>query len=102
MINSGNFWQTNDTWTFQDNDDKTMVYIKNTVENKALERLNDGNVELRAIDVNKTTQLWKKGHHNYEGYFPLSNDQFLTAISSSKFGTKGKLSTDHLYNIFFL
>ena len=93
MINSGNFWQTNDTWTFQDNDDKTMVYIKNTVENKALEKLNDGNVELRAFDVNKTTQLWKKGHPNYEGYIPLSNDQFLTAISSTKFGTKGKLST---------
>ena len=94
MINSANFWQTNDTWKFQDNDDKTMVYIKNTAENKALEKLNDGNVELRAFDVNKTTQLWKKGHPNYEGYFPLSNDQFLTAISSSKFGTKGKLSTD--------
>ena len=96
MINHGNFWQTNDTWTFQDNDDKTMVYIKNTVENKALERLNDGNVELRAFDVNKTSQLWKKGYHNYEDYFPLSNQavsnhEFLTAISSSKLGTKGKL-----------
>ena len=96
MINSGNFWQTNDTWTFQeiqDNDNKTMVYIKNTVEDKVLEKLNDGTVELRAFDVNKTTQLWKKGHPNYEGYIPLSNDQFLTAISSTKFGTKGKLST---------
>ena len=71
-----------------------MVYINNTVENKVLEKLNDGNVVLIAFDVNKTTQLWKKGHPNYEGYFPLSNDQFLTAISSSKLGTKGKLSTD--------
>ena len=99
MINSGNFWQTNDTWTFQDNDDKTMVYIKNTVENKVLEKLNDGTVELRDFDVNKTPQLWKKGHPNYEDYFPLSNqavsnNEFLTAISSSKVGTKGKFSTD--------
>ena len=94
LINSANFWQTNDTWKFKDNAEETMVYIKNTVENKVLEKLNDGTVELRAIDVNKTTQLWKKGEPNYEGYFPLSNDQFLTAISSSKFGTKGILSTD--------
>ena len=71
-----------------------MVYIMNTAENKVLENLNDGNVELRDFDENKDKQLWKKGFPNFEGYIPLSNDQFLTAISSSKFGTKGKLSTD--------
>ena len=78
-----------------------MVYIINTAENKALEILNDGNVELRAFVENKDKQLWKKGYPNYEGYFPLSNnDQFLTAISSSKVGTKGKLSTDCLGTIY--
>ena len=71
-----------------------MVYITNTAENKALENLNDGNVELRAFVENKDKQLWKKGYPNYEGYFPLSNNEFLTAISSSKVGTKGKFSTD--------
>ena len=91
MINSANFWQTDDTWKFEDNDDKTMVYIMNTAENKALETLSNGDVELRAFVMNKAEQLWKKGHPNYEGYIPLSNDQFLTAISSSRFGIEGKL-----------
>ena len=91
MINSANFWQTDDTWKFEDNDDKTMVYIMNTAEDKALESLSNGNVKLRAFDKNKEEQLWKKGHPNYEDYFPLSNSDFLTAISSTKFGTKGKL-----------
>ena len=92
MINSANFWQTNDTWKFKDSANETMVYIINTAENKTLEILNDGNVELRAFVENKDKQLWKKGYPNYEGYFPLSNDvEFLTAIPSSQFGTKGKL-----------
>ena len=99
MINGANFWQTNDTWKFKDNAEETMVYITNTAENKALEILNDGNVELRALVENKNKQLWKKGYPNYEDYFPLSNQavsnhEFLTAISSSKVGTKGKFSTD--------
>ena len=94
LMNSANFWQTNDTWKFQDNDDKTMVYIINTAENKALENLSGGSVELRAFVENKGKQLWKKGLPNYEGYFPLSNLEFLTAISSSKLGSKGKFSTD--------
>ena len=63
----------------------------NTAGNKVLENLNDGNVELRAFVENKNKQLWKKGYPNYDGYFPLSNEKFLTAISSSQFGTKGKL-----------
>ena len=63
----------------------------NTVKDKALEILSNGNVELRAFVMNKAEQLWKKGHPNYDGYFPLSNSDFLTAISSSKFGIKGKL-----------
>ena len=91
LINSENFWTTNDTWMFKDNDEKTNVYIINTAVDKALENLNDGTVKLRAFDKNKDEQLWKKGHPNYEGYVPLSNDKFLTAISSSQFGTKGKL-----------
>ena len=91
LINSANFWQTDDTWKLEDNDEKTMVYIINTAEDKALESLSNGNVKLRAFDKNKEEQLWKKGHPNYEDYFPLSNSDFLTAISSSKFGIKGKL-----------
>ena len=91
LINSANFWQTDDTWKFEDNDDKTMVYIMNTAENKALETLSNGDVELRAFVMNKAEQLWKKGHPNYEDYFPLSNSDFLTAISSSRFGIEGKL-----------
>ena len=80
---------------FKDNDEKTF-YIINTAVDKALENLNDGTVKLRAFDKNKDEQLWKKGHPNYEDYFPLSNQavsnhEFLTAISSSKLGTKGKL-----------
>ena len=76
-----------------------MVYIMNTAEDKALESLNDGTVKLRAFNKTKDTQLWKKGYPNYEDYFPLSNQavsnhEFLTAISSSKLGAKGKLSTD--------
>ena len=71
-----------------------MVYIINTAENKALENLNDGNVELRTKNLTNDKQLWKKGYSNYEGYFPLSNHKFLTAISSSKLGTKGKHSTN--------
>ena len=99
LINSENFWTTNDTWMFKDNDEKTNVYIINTAVDKALENLNDGTVKLRAFDKNKDEQLWKKGHPNYEDYFPLSNQavsnhEFLTAISSSKVGTKGKFSTD--------
>ena len=99
LINSPNFWQTNDTWEFKDNDEKTMIYIMNTAVNKALENSNDGTVKLRAFNKTKATQLWKKGYHNYEDYFPLSNQavsnhEFLTAISSSKVGTKGKFSTD--------
>ena len=80
---------------FEDNDDKTMVYIMNTAENKALETLSNGDVELRAFVMNKAEQLWKKVDPvgpTIEAHFLLENAEskkFMTAISNISIEIKG-------------
>ena len=53
----------------------------------------DDKVILELKDEDKNEQLWKKGVPNNEGYFTLQNasGKFMTAISPSSLGIKGKV-----------
>ena len=82
---------SNDAWEFKDKDE--WIYIENNSKTKVLVPTNDGKVILEVKDEGKNEQLWEKGVPNYEGYFTLKNKsgKFMTAISPSNLGIKGKV-----------
>ena len=85
---------SNDAWEFKDKDD--WIYIENISKAKILVPTNDSKVILEVKNEDKNEQLWKKGVPNNEGYFTLQNKRgkFMTAISPSSLGIKGKFEMD--------
>ena len=89
-----------DEWIFDDNLDKTKVYIKKTSESNRVLCANNCKVEFETKVQTKAEHLWIKGEENDEGYFTLKNSggspnfgRFLTATSTGDFGLKGKYLT---------
>ena len=84
LINKGNDWQSNEEWNFitQGN----MILIKNVSKKQVLGISTNAIVIEKDEDQDDSTQLWKKGKPDAEGFFILENSQFpmvMTAMSSN-------------------
>ena len=89
-------WKSFNDWKFKDEEELHSIYIENFSKTMVLGTTVDDKVILELKDEDKNEQLWEKGVPNYEGYFSLKNKsgKFMTAISPSSLGIKGKFEMD--------
>jgi hypothetical protein len=93
LKNKENRWQSDEEWKFEQNDDRSMFYIKNTNRDKVLEALDNDKVDFKVKVNDKAGQLWKKENIK-EGYFILESSEFsqvLTANNENTLEIKGIL-----------
>ena len=88
LTNKSNLWKPNEKWNLKSNGNS--FYVESILEKKVL-GITDGNTVEEAKPQNTAKQLWKKGGVNKEGYFiftNLSSKQILTANSLGGFEIK--------------
>ena len=101
LKNKENKWQSDEQWECEENDDRSLFYIKNTNQAKVLEALDNGKVDYKVKVNNKAAQLWKKENIK-EGYFILENSelsQVLTAKNIDTLEIKGILHVISTYSL---
>ena len=74
LINRGNDWKSNEVWNFTTQGN--MILIENVSERKVLGISTNNIVIKKDEDQDDSTQLWKKGKPNAEGFFILENSEF--------------------------
>ena len=80
LINRGNDWKSDEEWNFTSQGN--MILIENVSKKQVLGISSNFIVTERDEDQNDSTQLWKKGKPNAEGFFILENSEFPMVMSA--------------------
>ena len=97
LTNKAGFWKSDDSWSI--NSQGHLVYIENTSKQKVVQYAaeSDGRSYVHTIlrristsailenfELNKSSQLWKKGQADDEGYFKLTSAIGLQNVLTAK------------------